>query len=172
MSTVFYAWQSDQPNNTNRGVIKDALQSAIQTLNERLIVEESLEFDSDTQNVSGSPALAKVMPHYPATARRHSMYVIMADCVGPSDKFVSVGQSAVWNRRGELIAQMDAASEGVVVFPRGDNGVVLDTVTGCASLHALTVAGNRSLRTPKLNTVPRTEVRLGLPFQLCGDPQW
>jgi predicted amidohydrolase len=60
--------------------------------------------------------LAKAMVHYPAVACRHNMFVIMADCVGPSDDFVSVGQSAAWNNRGELLAQMDAASEGVVVL--------------------------------------------------------
>ena len=31
----------------------------------------------------------------------------MANCVGPSDNFVSVGQSAIWNNRGDLLAQMD-----------------------------------------------------------------
>lgn len=69
--------------------------------------------------------LAKAMKHYPAVARRHDMFVIMANCVGPSDDFLSVGQSAAWNVRGELLAQIDAESEGLVV---------LNTTTGSASL--------------------------------------
>jgi len=72
--------------------------------------------------------LAKAMLHYPAVARRHNMHVIMADCVGPSDDFVCVGQSAAWDARGELLAQMDAVSEGVVV---------LDIASGTACVHEL-----------------------------------
>jgi predicted amidohydrolase len=72
--------------------------------------------------------VAKAMGHYPAVARRHQMHVIMANCVGPSQDFVSVGQSAAWNARGELLAQMDAVSEGVVV---------LDMASGAASVHVL-----------------------------------
>ncbi|MCL7931592.1 hypothetical protein M8006_16675 [Halomonas sp. ATCHA] len=54
----------------------------------------------------------------------------MANCVGPSDDFISVGQSAAWNVRGELLAQMDAESEGLVV---------LDTVGGRASVKLLLI---------------------------------
>lgn len=73
--------------------------------------------------------LARAMVHYPAIARKYNLYVIMADCVGPSDDFVSIGQSAAWNRRGELLAQMDSQSEGMVM---------VDTGTGKACIHALT----------------------------------
>lgn len=69
--------------------------------------------------------MAKAVLHYPAIARKHNLHVIMADCVGPSDNFVSVGQSAVWNNRGELLAQMDSESEGIII---------LDTATGQASI--------------------------------------
>lgn len=72
--------------------------------------------------------LAKAMAHYPAVARKHTMPVIMSNCVGPSDDFVSVGQSAAWNGAGELLAQMDSESEGVVL---------LDIARGCASVHKL-----------------------------------
>lgn len=72
--------------------------------------------------------LAKAMTHYPAVASKHNMLVIMANCVGPSDDFISVGQSAAWNGRGELLAQMGAESEGVVV---------LDTRNGSASVKTL-----------------------------------
>jgi predicted amidohydrolase len=71
-------------------------------------------------------ALAKAMLHYPNVARKHNMYVIMSDCIGPSDDFVSVGQSAAWDRRGHLLAQMDSDSEGIVL---------LDTTMEKASIH-------------------------------------
>ena len=60
--------------------------------------------------------IAKAVLHYPDIARKHKLTVIMANCVGPSDNFVSVGQSAAWNNRGELLAQMDAEAEGLITF--------------------------------------------------------
>lgn len=77
-------------------------------------------------------ALAKAMLHYPNVARKHNMYIVMSDCIGPSDDFVSVGQSAAWDRSGRLLAQMDSDSEGVVL---------LDTAIGQASTH-------RAVRSP------------------------
>lgn len=73
--------------------------------------------------------LAKAMMYYPAIARQHRMYVLMANCIGPCDNFVSVGQSAIWNQQGELLVQMDSQSEGIVL---------MDTISNQASSHALT----------------------------------
>lgn len=60
--------------------------------------------------------VARARAHYPVVAQAHGMGVLMANCVGPSDDFVSAGQSAAWNARGVLLAQLDAESEGVVVL--------------------------------------------------------
>lgn len=65
--------------------------------------------------------LASARLHYPAVARRHGMTVLMANSVGPCDDFVAAGQSAAWNREGELMASLGATGEGIVLF---------DTVTG------------------------------------------
>lgn len=78
--------------------------------------------------------LAKAMLHYPAVARRNAMDVIMANCTGPCDDFVSVGQSAVWNSRGERLAHMGSDSEGVVM---------LDVDSGTASVHEI-AGGSRT----------------------------
>lgn len=72
--------------------------------------------------------MTKAMLHYPTIGRKYSMYVLVANCTGPCDNFVSVGQSAVWNNRGELLVQMDSKSEGMVM---------IDTVSDQASIHAL-----------------------------------
>ena len=58
--------------------------------------------------------------HYPAIARRHSLPVLMANCVGPCDDFEAVGGSAIWNARGELLARLPSSGEGALR---------LDTVT-------------------------------------------
>ena len=54
-------------------------------------------------------------------ARRYSMTVLVSNCVGPCDNFECGGRSAVWNREGVLLAQLDGVEEGILM---------LDTDTG------------------------------------------
>ncbi len=75
--------------------------------------------------------MAKAMLHYPTIARKHNMYVIMSDAVGPCDNFISVGQSAAWSNRGKLLMQMNRESEGVLM---------VDTISGRTSVHPLKTA--------------------------------
>ena len=60
--------------------------------------------------------IAKADAHYPTIARRHSMRVLMANCVGPCDDFEAAGGSAVWNARGEVLARLPAAGEGALLL--------------------------------------------------------
>ena len=60
--------------------------------------------------------LAKADVHYPASARRHALAVLMANCVGTCDGFEAAGGSAVWNARGELLARLPDAREGALLF--------------------------------------------------------
>ncbi|MGA3842235.1 hypothetical protein ACI2U9_01605 [Ralstonia nicotianae] len=55
LRTVFYSWQSQLPNNTNRGFINDSLERAIKDLNSSLKLEARVGLDSDTSNTPGSP---------------------------------------------------------------------------------------------------------------------
>src|SRR5262245_6229364 len=59
--TVFYSWQSDLPNNTNRGFIQRALEKAIESIKaqEELVIEPCLE--RDTAGVSGTPDIASTI---------------------------------------------------------------------------------------------------------------
>lgn len=59
--TVFYSWQSDLPNNTNRSFVQRALEKAIESLKteEELVIEPCLE--RDTVGVSGSPDIASTI---------------------------------------------------------------------------------------------------------------
>jgi predicted amidohydrolase len=72
--------------------------------------------------------VVKASTHYPEIARKSNMYVVMANCVGRSDNFLSVGQSAVWDNKGALLAQMDTDSEGIVM---------VDLLTRKANIFAL-----------------------------------
>ncbi len=58
---------------------------------------------------SASQRLAEIAATYAAPA-------LMANGVGPSDDFVSAGQSAVWNRNGDLLARLGTTDEGILVF--------------------------------------------------------
>lgn len=59
--------------------------------------------------------------HYPAMAKAHGMFVLMANCVGKADNFIGAGQSAVWNQEGKLLLQANATQEALLI---------LDTATG------------------------------------------
>jgi len=56
---IFYSWQSDLPNKTNRGFIKDALDKAVRSIrsDSELNLDE-IEVDRDTLSVAGSPDIA------------------------------------------------------------------------------------------------------------------
>jgi predicted amidohydrolase len=63
-----------------------------------------------------SKGIAKADTHYPSIAKRHSLRVLMANCVGPCDDFDALGGSAVWNARGELVARLPSSSEGALLL--------------------------------------------------------
>jgi len=53
---VFYSWQSDLPNKTNRGLIEDALKKACKELSAEY--EEAIRVDSGIEGEPGSPDIA------------------------------------------------------------------------------------------------------------------
>jgi hypothetical protein len=56
---IFYSWQADLPNSTNRGFIQTALEDAARTIAADLNIEPVIE--RDTQNVPGSPDIANTI---------------------------------------------------------------------------------------------------------------
>jgi hypothetical protein len=53
--TVFYAWESDCPNETNRSLIKEAAEEAIATINADATIEDGPLLDHDTKGTPGFP---------------------------------------------------------------------------------------------------------------------
>jgi predicted amidohydrolase len=49
-------------------------------------------------------------------AKTYKMPVLMSNCVGPSEDFVSAGKTAVWLPDGSLHNQLDTTSEGILIF--------------------------------------------------------
>lgn len=60
--------------------------------------------------------VAKAVKHYQEIAKKYAIPVLMSNCVGYTDNFLSVGQSAVWTKQGKLIAQLADESEGILIF--------------------------------------------------------
>jgi hypothetical protein len=56
--TVFYSWQSQLPNATNRSFIESALEAAVKELRDDTSLEVRPEVDKDTANVPGAPNIA------------------------------------------------------------------------------------------------------------------
>ena len=61
LAKVFYSWQSDLPNSTNRGFIEDCLERAIKELKADPELQVDPCLDRDTQNVPGSPDIASTI---------------------------------------------------------------------------------------------------------------
>lgn len=60
--------------------------------------------------------IAAGQQHYPAMARRHAMPVLMSNCIGTVEDFITAGQSAAWNRQGDCLGSLEDGQEGLVLL--------------------------------------------------------
>lgn len=60
--------------------------------------------------------IEKAYNHFPKIANEFNTPILMSNCVGHCDNFMSVGQSAVWNKKGDLIEQLDANNQGLLIY--------------------------------------------------------
>lgn len=49
-------------------------------------------------------------------AKTYSMTVLMSNCVGPADGGVCAGGTAIWNKQGVLVEQLDEVNEGFLIY--------------------------------------------------------
>ena len=49
-------------------------------------------------------------------AKKSGLLVLMCNAVGPSDDFLSSGQSAAWDEHGNLLAMLDDSQEALLVI--------------------------------------------------------
>lgn len=57
-------------------------------------------------------------------AREHGLATLLANSVGAAGGFECAGGTAAWNRRGELVARLGDAREGLLVFDTASEEVV------------------------------------------------
>ena len=60
--------------------------------------------------------LKKAINYYPRVAKKYAKPVLMSNCVGFCDNFLSVGKSSIWTKKGKLIGQLDDKTEGILIF--------------------------------------------------------
>lgn len=70
--------------------------------------------------------IEKAYKHFPKIAREFNTPILMSNCVGYCDNFISFGQSAVWNENGELIEQLDSENQGVLIYDTESELVKID----------------------------------------------
>lgn len=59
--TIFYSWQSDLPNNSNRAFIESAIKKAISQLRNEGPFALELAIDRDTKKVPGTPEIVSTI---------------------------------------------------------------------------------------------------------------
>ncbi len=67
----------------------------------------------------------KALIRFPEVAKKYSMPVLMANCVGFCDNFQSVGTSSAWTKQGELAGQLDDENQGVLIFDTETEEIVI-----------------------------------------------
>jgi predicted amidohydrolase len=57
----------------------------------------------------------KAIERLQAIARDYSMTVLTTNCVGHCDNFVCGGRTSAWNNKGDLLGELDADEEGILL---------------------------------------------------------
>tara|TARA_R110002167_G_scaffold328783_1_gene535309 strand:+ start:1524 stop:2768 length:1245 start_codon:yes stop_codon:yes gene_type:complete len=70
--------------------------------------------------------IKKAYNHFPKIAKEFNTPILMSNCVGYCDNFMSVGQSAIWNENGELIEHLDNENQGILIYDTETEFVKID----------------------------------------------
>jgi len=70
----------------------------------------------------------KGLDHYPKVAKQYAMPVLMSNCIGFCDNFLSVGRSAIWTKVGKLAGQLNDKNEGILLFDTVTEEVIEITI--------------------------------------------
>lgn len=66
----------------------------------------------------------KAITYYEEVAKKYSIPVLMANCVGVCDNFQSAGNTLICNKEGKLLAHLDGANEGLLIFDTDTEKVI------------------------------------------------
>lgn len=54
--------------------------------------------------------------HFPSVAKEFEIPILMCNSIGYSDNFVANGLSSIWNKKGELLEQLDEDNQGLLIY--------------------------------------------------------
>lgn len=77
-----------------------------------------------TSVAKSEKGVAKAFNHYPQIAKQYAMPVLMVNNIGRAEDFISAGQSAAWNKTGELRGKLPADREGILMYDTETDTVV------------------------------------------------
>ena len=60
--------------------------------------------------------IEKAYKHFPEIAKEFNTPILMSNCIGHCDNFMSAGQSAVWDKKGALIEHLDDNNQGLLIY--------------------------------------------------------
>lgn len=60
--------------------------------------------------------VTKAIENLSDIAKKYSMKILMCNSVGPNDNFIAAGKSSCWDNKGNLLGQLDANSEGLLIL--------------------------------------------------------
>lgn len=72
--------------------------------------------------------IEQALKHFPTVAKQYSMPILMVNCVGFCDNFLSAGNSAIWSKDGSLVAQLDHKAEGILIFDTETEEILKSTM--------------------------------------------
>jgi len=60
--------------------------------------------------------IEKAQRYFPSVAQEFNIPILMANSVGQCDNFLSIGNSSVWNEKGEVLAQLNDEHQGLLIY--------------------------------------------------------
>ena len=114
---------------SNDGLIGDDARIALAICYELSVpahAEAALQNDAQVYLASvakTAEGMAKAAERLAGLARDHVITTLLVNCIGSCDGITCAGQSAGWNNRGELLAQLDENREGLLLLDTGTNEV-------------------------------------------------
>ena len=109
--TVFYSWQSDLPNKTNRSLIESALTRALQSIVDDVHLQAAPRLDQDTRGVPGSPDIASTI-----LSKIDAASAFVGDV-----SLVTESEADRPSPSPNVLIEAPICAEGPRSFPRGDS---------------------------------------------------
>ncbi|PSL30710.1 carbon-nitrogen hydrolase family protein [Chitinophaga ginsengisoli] len=78
--------------------------------------------------VKSTGGIDKAIARLSEIGEQYEMTVLLANAVGESDGFECAGKSGIWDNTGVLVNQLDATSEGILVFDTKTRSVIAATI--------------------------------------------